>query len=265
MKNILNFYSWISENEERDDFYKKELNPLFWKKINEETPIDSGAEYYTFDQELRNKLLKIAEEFYKGLKFEAPIQDIQLTGSLANYNWTDKSDLDVHVLIDFSAIDDNTELVKKAVDGLRFIWNLRHKIKIRGFETEFYVQDIKEPHTASGLFSLLNNEWIRIPKYNPPEIDYKDVEEKFRGIVAEITEMDSLLNSSNFSDATEVEIYNHAVSLKNKIMNMRREGLAREGEFSVENLVFKKLRNEGYIEKIIELISKAYSNIYNEE
>lgn len=264
MKNILNFYSWLSESQERNDFYKNELNSSFWSKSNEDIPADAGAEYYTFDQELRKKLLKIAEDFYKALKFEAPIEDIQLTGSLANYNWTDKSDLDVHVLIDFSVIDENTELVRKAVDSLRFIWNIRHKLKIRGYDVELYLQDINAPHTASGLFSLLDNKWIRIPKYNPPEIDYKDVDEKFHGMIADITEMGNLINSSNFSNVTEEEIYNHAVSLKNKIMNMRREGLAREGEFSVENLVFKKLRNEGYIEKTIELISKAYSNIYNE-
>ena len=265
MKNILNFYSWISENEGRNDFYKDELNTSFWQKINSDIPDDSGAEYYSFDEKLRNKLLEIAKDFYKDLKFEAPIEDIQLTGSLANYNWTDKSDLDVHVLIDFSLIDENKDLVKKAVDGLRFIWNIRHKLKIRGYDVELYLQDVNEQHTASGLFSLLNNKWVRIPKYNPPEIDYKDVDEKFHGLTSDILEMENLVNSSNFINATEVEIYNHSVSLKNKIMNMRREGLAREGEFSVENLVFKKLRNEGYIEKVIELISKAYSNIYNEE
>ena len=52
--------------------------------------------------------------------------------------------------------------------------------------------------------------------------------------------------------------------MKDKILKMRREGLAKDGEFSVENLSFKKLRNEGYIEKVIELISKAYTNMYNE-
>lgn len=265
MKNVLNFYSWLSENEDRDDFYKKELNPSFWSKLNDGIPDNSEAENYTFDKELKNKLLKIAEDFYKALKFEVPIEDIQLTGSLANYNWTDKSDLDVHVLIDFSGIDENTDLVKKAADGLRFIWNIRHKIKIRGYDVELYLQDINEQHTASGLFSLLNNKWIRIPKYNPPEIDYKDVDEKFRGIVSDILEIENLINSSNFNNVSEIEIYNHSLDLKSKIMNMRREGLARSGEFSVENLVFKKLRNEGYIEKIIELSSKAYSNIYNEE
>ena len=251
MKNILNFNAWLFENEERDDFYKKELNPSFWKDDK-------------FDPQIREKLLKIAKDFYEALKLTAPIKDIQLTGSLANYNWTDKSDLDVHVLIDFNDVDDNVELVKKALDGARFIWNLRHNIKLRGFDVELYIQDIHEPHTASGLFSLLNNEWIRIPKYNPPDIDYKDVDKKYQGIISDILQMENLMATSDFSSFSEEELYNHAQKLKKKIMDMRKEGLAREGEFSVENLVFKKLRNEGYIEKIIELISKAYTNIYNE-
>jgi hypothetical protein len=251
LNKILNFYAWISETEERNDFYKKELNPSFWQG-------DS------FDPEVRKKLLKIASDFYEALKITVPIKDIQLTGSLANYNWTDKSDLDVHVLIDFSEIDENVDLVKKALDGARFIWNLRHKVKIRGYDTELYIQDINEPHTASGLFSLKNNEWIRIPNYNPPDIDYKDVDKKFQGYVSEIHEMENLLSTSNFSSVTPDEIYLHAIKIKKKILEMRKEGLSRGGEFSVENLAFKKLRNEGYIEKIIELISKAYTNMYNE-
>lgn len=251
MKNILNFYSFANEQEERNDFYKKELNPSFW----------TGD---SFDPKIREKLIKLAENFYKSLNLSVPISDIQLTGSLANYNWTDKSDLDVHILVDFSKIDDNIDLVKKALDGMRFIWNLRHKVILRGHDVEIYIQDIEFPHTASGLFSLMNNKWIRVPKYNPPDIDYNDVDKKFDGIVSEILEMENLMNSANFSSVSEEEIYEHGVKLKSKIMKMRTEGLARAGEFSVENLVFKKLRNEGYIQKIIELISKAYTNIYNE-
>jgi len=251
LKNILNFYSFVNEQEHRNDFYKNELNNSFWKG-------DS------FDPQIREKLIKIAEDFYSSLNLNVPISDIQLTGSLANYNWTDKSDLDVHILVDFSKIDDNVDLVKKSLDGMRFIWNLRHKVILRGHDVEVYIQDIEFPHTASGLFSLMNNKWIRVPKYNLPEIDYNDVDKKFDGIVSEILEMENLINSTNFSSVSEEEIYQHAVKLKSKIMKMRTEGLAREGEFSVENLVFKKLRNEGYIQKIIELISKAYTNIYNE-
>lgn len=252
MVSILNYNSWLHENKlERNDFYKEELNPSFWKDNK-------------FDQGIRKKLLMIANDFFSALKFSAKIRDIQLTGSLANYNWTDKSDFDVHVLIDFSEVDDNTELVKRAVDGARFMWNLKHNIKIKGFDVELYAQDINEPHTASGLFSLLNNKWIRIPKFNPPEIDYKDVDKKFQGIVSDILNVENVVSTLNFSGVTPEEIYTLTVKLKKKILDMRKEGLARSGEFSVENLVFKKLRNEGYIEKIIDLISKSYTNIYNE-
>ena len=251
MKNILSFYSFINEQEERNDFYKKELNNSFWKGES-------------FDPEIREKLISIANDFYKDLKLDIPIEDIQLTGSLANYNWTDKSDLDVHILIDFSKIDDNVDLVKKALDGVRFIWNLRHKVFLRGHDVEVYIQDINAPHTASGLFSLMNNKWIRIPKYSPPEIDYNDVDKKFDGIVSEIVHMENLVNTSDFSSVSKEEIYEYTKKLKAKILKSREEGLRKDGEFSVENLVFKKLRNEGYIQKIIELISKAYVNIYNE-
>ena len=147
---------------------------------------------------------------------------------------------------------------------MRFMWNLRHKIVLRGYDVELYIQDIKEPHIASGLYSLLNNEWLRIPKYNPPDIDYNDIDKKYLGLVSEINEVENLLDNSNFSQASEEELYQYALRIKKKILDMRKQGLAREGEFSVENLVFKKLRSEGYIEKIIEMISKAYINIYNE-
>jgi hypothetical protein len=144
------------------------------------------------------------------------------------------------------------------------MWNLRHKIVLRGYDVELYIQDIKEPHIASGLYSLLNNQWLRTPKYNPPDIDYNDVDKKYLGLVSEINEVENLINSSNFSEASEEELYQYALRIKKKILDMRKQGLAREGEFSVENLVFKKLRSDGYIEKIIEMISKAYINIYNE-
>jgi antitoxin component YwqK of YwqJK toxin-antitoxin module len=41
--------------------------------------------------------------------------------------------------------------------------------------------------------------------------------------------------------------------IKDKIKNMRKNGLYKEGEYSTENLVFKVLRNSGYLEKVINL------------
>jgi hypothetical protein len=246
---IKNFTNWVLNE---DQFYQKELNTLFWENLN-------------FDQNVRAKLLKIAEEFYATFKLPIPIEDIQLTGSLANYNWTPKSDLDVHVLIDFGKINPDLELVKKSVDGQRFVWNLRHNVIIRNHDIELYLQDIREPHVASGLFSLLNNDWIRVPKYNPPQIDENDVQKKFDGIVNDVNQLQALLDGvSDQSGITPRELYEHSEKVKSRIMKMRKEGLAERGEFSVENLVFKKLRNEGYIQKLIDLISASYDKIYSE-
>jgi len=245
---IRNYEDW-SLNEGK--YYQKELNPTFWSEEKE------------FDPEVREKLLKIAKEFYKSLELKAPIQDIELTGSMANYNWTRYSDLDVHILIDFTEINDDKDLVKKAIDGQRFMWNLRNNIVIRKHDVELYVQDIKEPHIASGLYSLQKNDWIRVPKFDPPEIDEKDVQKKFEGIVNDIDQMEEKLKEKKDSMDPR-ELFNHGEKLKAKIMKMRKEGLDREGEMSVENLVFKQLRNEGYMEKLIDLIAKAYANIYNE-
>jgi predicted nucleotidyltransferase len=246
-------------------FYNDELNPVFWtKKKNKD-----GETEWVFDQRVRKKLLRIAEEFFE--KFDEilkqkDIVDIQLTGSLANFNYTDLSDLDVHVIVNLKGIDDeNPKILKSALDGIRFIWNLRHNISIRGYDVELYVQDKDEPHSASALFSLLNNEWVKNPVFDPPEIDEKDVNKKYESIAYEIDQLHTRLLSLASLPSNAKTLYTRANKLKEKIMKMRKEGLAKDGEFAIGNLAFKKLRNEGYIEKLIDLISEAYDKIYNEK
>lgn len=210
--------------------------------------------------EIRTKLLAIANDFWSSLKLNAAVLDIQLTGSLANYNWTKYSDLDVHVIIDFAQVDKNTGLVRSALDGMRFVWNQRHPVTVEGYDVECYVQDKNEQHTSSGLFSLMKGEWIAVPQYNPPQVDERDVNEKVRVFKSELREILSRMKLAKGEDARD--LFDYLKRLKNKISKERQEGLSRAGEFSVENVVFKRLRNDGTIEKIIDSIGKAYANIY---
>ena len=245
-------------------FYNDGLNQVFWTKKTKGDDVE-----WTLDQRVRKKLLRIANEFFE--KFddilkEKDIVDIQLTGSLANFNYTKLSDLDVHVIVNLDGVDDdNPQILKSALDGIRFIWNLRHNISIRGYDVELYVQDSKEPHITSGLFSLLNNEWIKNPVFDPPEIDEKDVDKKFQSIAYEIEQLHTRLVASSVLPHNAKELYKRSTKLKEKIMKMRKEGLSKKGEFSVGNLAFKKLRNEGYIEKLIDINSESYDKIYNEK
>jgi hypothetical protein len=246
-------------------FYHDELNPIFWKKKKDK----DGRIEWVFDQRVRRKLLRIAKDFYE--KFPEllkgrVIKDIQLTGSLSNYNYTNFSDLDVHVLVNLEGIDDeNPKILKAAIDGIRFIWNLRHNISIRGYDTELYLQSEDEPHDSSGLFSLLNNEWIKTPVFNPPVMDEMDVDKKYDSISSEIDKLQTKLRDLSDLPSNAKPLYKRCLKLKDKIQKMRKESLSRDGEMSIGNLVFKKLRNEGYIEKLIDTISKSYDKIYTEK
>jgi hypothetical protein len=242
---VKGFKEWISEKVE----YHQELNPKVWQD-NQMKP------------ELRAKLLEIAKDFWTALKLEIPVEDIQLTGSIANYNWTSASDFDVHVIIDFSKIDPNVELVRKALDGQRFMWNQRHPVVIQGHDVELYAQDKNEQHVSSGLFSLLRNQWIVTPSYNPPQVDEKDVNEKIRVIKSELKEVRKKVKGAEGEEAKR--LYDYLERIKKKIMADRKVGLATGGEFSVENLVFKELRRDGIIEDIIDLMSSLYSKQYSE-
>ena len=238
---------------EESNYYNDTLHPQFWDE-------------FEFKEDILKPILKIVDDFVKDDAHISPemVEDVQLTGSLANYNYSEYSDLDVHILLDFADINKDEEIVKRALDGKRFIWNLRHDIKFNGHEVELYFQDIHEPHVASGLFSLSGNRWIKKPKYEKPEVDHEDVVKKANSFKKELDLLADVLD--NISDEKEFSLINRrAKKLKEKIMRMRKEGLAGKGEFSVENLAFKTLRNDQTIARLNDLIIKSYDLMYSKE
>ena len=247
MKHIKYFSTSINEKL----VYNRILNPNFWQ---------NGK----FDQEVRTKLLQIANDFYTDLKVEAPIIDVTLTGSMANYMWSDNSDLDIHVIIDFTGIDDNIELVAQALDGKRFVWNLRHPVTIKGYDVELYMQDSNKPHFSSGVYSIMKDEWLIKPVWDPPTIDMPYVAKRVNAFKLEIEEIERMLKDPDLESDDARFLSDRVSVLKQKIMKARKIGLERDGEFAVENLVFKELRNLGYIERLINAGSKSYSAIYSD-
>lgn len=235
----------------KEQFYNEQLHPRFYNDDKE------------FDPEVRKKLLDIAWDFADKTETTEHIQDIQLTGSMANYNYTKYSDLDVHLLLDFKDINKDEDLVKKALDGSRFVWNQRHDIIIREHEIELYFQDVDEPHAASGLYSLLDDQWLREPKYDPPEVDERDVLKKAEQYERDIDILYDKLSEAISTSQAE-QLHQAGDKLREKIHKMRKDSLVREGEFGIGNLAFKHLRNTRAIEKLIDATTGAYDKIYNE-
>lgn len=239
-------------NEERKVSYKKKLSPDLWEdgKIIER---------------IKNKLIRIGKDFYEDLDADTELIDIYFTGSMCNYNYSADSDIDIHIIMDFEDVSDNIKLVKKAMDGQRFIWNLRHSINIKGHDVELYVQDSSEKHTASAIYSLLYDKWVVEPKYNPPQVEQKFVDMKYDAKAYDIDELDRISKDEELTDPYECEAYyEKSKEMKTKIMKSRKEGLDLNGEFSVDNLVFKKLRKSGKIKKLINTISRFYDKMYSQ-
>jgi hypothetical protein len=195
--------------------------------------------------EIRKKLLEISDNFIESLGVEFFVHDIVLTGSLANYNWSNFSDVDLHILIDFDELEYPKDLVKEFFDAKKNVWNENHNVIVKGFDVEMYVQDVKEPHISSGVYSILHNNWVVKPKKNAPKIDDRKILEKGEEYAKKI---DSLIKKSKTMD-----ILDKIDNLRKKIKAFRQSGLDDGGEYSYENLTFKLLRRNGYIEKLLNL------------
>jgi hypothetical protein len=218
--------------------YNTTLNPAIWTRGNILKP------------EVREKLLEIAQKFIEFMDIDLHPVDIIITGSSANYNWTQESDLDLHLVIDKEKFQELCPIfTEDFFADKKTLWNEHHEISIYGLPVEVYSQDEKEPHVATGVYSILNDEWIVKPKYQPPTVDEMSVLTKTKQFVNEIDKM--IEANADYEDA---------VKLKDKLGRYRRAGLQSGGEFSVENLVFKELRRNGYLGKLREYIRSTFSD-----
>tara|TARA_B100000941_G_C28462816_1_gene531746 strand:- start:386 stop:1225 length:840 start_codon:yes stop_codon:yes gene_type:complete len=230
---------------------------LIPKKILNKSVWSAGK----IDPKVNEKLLQIAEDFYNHLNEEVPglpeLEDVIFTGSLASYNYHSMSDIDLHLLIDFNELDVNDkDVLEKYFAAKRINWNKAHNIFINGHEVEIYVQDKNEKHLANGIYSIKNNNWIKIPKKEEVSIDLETAEKKYKNIANEIKELSNMYDGEEYS-----KVYEKSQLLKNKIKNMRQSGLNDEGIYSAENMAFKLLRNNMDLEKLSNLKNNSYDKL----
>ena len=144
-----------------------ELNPKIWDEDEK------------MDPTVRKTLLKIADDYFESLELpNIDIEDVTMTGSLSNYNWSKYSDVDLHILIDYNDLPMDEELVQDFLKSKSSAWNKEHDVKIYGYDVELYVQDIDEEHHSTGVYSILKNEWVTKPKMEKISFNDKSVKDK---------------------------------------------------------------------------------------
>jgi hypothetical protein len=213
---------------------QSQLNPVLWKD-------DSIPE------KIRLGLLKIAKRFYEFLDIDASVRDVILTGSAANYNWTPGSDIDLHVVIDYSQVNKNIDLVRNLMMAKKSIWNSTYPLRINDMDIELYAQDATEPHTSTGVYSLLSDKWVNKPTRVDIQIDDQKIAEKAKPFAYMIDNI----------DVNRADVLSDIDRLRDKLKKFRKCGLDTGGEYSMENLAFKWLRNNGYLARLSKLREKV--------
>ena len=210
--------------------YHNNLNPKLW---------DDGK----LKSEVRGKLIQFAETWRDFAMIpKEMVQDIVMTGGNANYNYTDQSDIDVHLVVDRDGFGLPRDFIDQFLQDKKILWTMTHPdIKVYGYPLEPYAQDPSETIPMNqGQYSLMNDQWIQMP--TNLNIDFtgnqvlQDKVDHYKQVI------DRLIRSNASSNALK--------AIKNKITSARGPAIAKGGEFSLENLVFKELRNQGYIDKI---------------
>lgn len=214
--------------------YNKTLCPLLWHGMK-------------LDREARIHLLQIAKDFYEKTEFKAPVLDIFLMGSAANYNWTPESDVDIHVLISFKQLQMPEDTAEKAVKTAASAWNNEHVIRIKGHKVEMNLQSAedKKPH-VTGMYSLVKDTWVRKPQRDFPNVNRVT-------IVSKYTQLKDYIEKAIQSSERD-----YMKSVKEYVDAFRQYGLDTKGELSMENLVFKILRSRGILKKLKNAITVTY-------
>jgi hypothetical protein len=209
------------------------LNPLLWDD-------------FRLRPDVREGLLKIAKKFYQFVQVPAAVHDVIVTGSQTSYTYTDYSDLDLHIIVEYGSV-----ACDQPVDELfrtkRDLWRDRHTITVKGVPVECYVEDLDQPVTGSS-YSLLKNTWVNKPS-RPDNIDEDDLDRVAQAWIIVITQALRL---------GELAALEHARDL---LKDYRRVGLRQQGELGRANLVFKSLRNTG----VVDLLTRAIRTLQDRE
>lgn len=214
------------------------LNPKFWKSDMQLKP------------DVRQKVLEIVDEFKENVTDMTGIElnplDIYIVGSNASYNYTDKSDLDVHIVINFDTIDDNTGLVQSLMNFQKSEFNKGYDITIYDTDVELYVEDINSSTMSNGIFSVMQDQWIK----KPEPIEVPEIE----GLEDAVDEWKEKINAAlDSKDPTQIS------KTIDDLYILRKNGLLSTGEYGKDNQTFKDVRNLGLLKDLKDSYMKLRS------
>ncbi len=231
----------LAEDIEKHD----SLNPVLWNEDN------------TLKEEVIKKINEIVDVFVNDLKdsnIELSIKDIIIIGSNANYNYTKDSDIDIHIITEKSSLKCDEKIAEALYGAYRSIFNSKYEINFYDIPVELYVEIEDSPRVSNGIYSVKQEKWLSEPKMvEIPDLDtdkfdaqFKMWEDKYLSIIDDY-------KNGLLEDESDV------IDYINEIYEVRKKGLSKEGEYGIPNLIFKEVRNKGYLDNLKELKNELIS------
>lgn len=227
---------------------KNELNNKFW--INNK-----------LNSRVRLRLLDIADDFIDELAIPSiKPKDIVLTGSIANFNWSKYSDIDVHIIVNYKELYKDKSFIEDYFNSKKELWSNNHDdLKIYGLPVEIYVEDENSKTYSSGVYSLNKNEWIKEPEdFQDAKLNEDYIKEYSANLMNKIDNIEKQLKKED--DNHKILLLGEKIKkIFNKLKKLRKESLKTKGEMSSGNIIWKLFRRMGYLDKIWDIIYNTYN------
>ena len=211
-------------------------------------------------EEVKDHLLQVSHDFMDFMDLDVNIHDLLLVGSMAGYNYSKHSDIDLHIVLDFKDISEDKDLLQRYFSLAKSKWNRSRGTILFGHDVEVYVEDMEDERIPTATYSLTKGDWINRPKRDKMAIDYDGVTKKVNEKMSEIDELENLFQAEEYEEAYEM-----GMSLRSKLRSFRQSGLDRDGEYSNENLAFKVLRRSKSLDRLNDITKKSYKNMRSAE
>ena len=202
--------------------------------------------------EVRDKIIEIVLSFENYINCPISIIDIQLVGSNASYNYTDNSDIDIHVIASFEAVSQEEALLQSLYDAKKSAFNKDFDITIKGLEVELYVENVESNVVSNGIYSVCEDMWVKKPQ-RIENIEHYDTS----------TELESWTNK--IKDVLSGGGMEDIVDCTNSLYLMRKNSIAVEGEYGKGNQLFKEIRDAGLIRALKDAYRQDVSKILSLE
>lgn len=207
------------------------LNPKIWENDK-------------LKSEVKDKLEEIIDQFILELHdndIPVKVLDARLVGSNASFNYTENSDMDVHLIVNTQEASCDTNVLTLLYNYFKSNFNDKYDISIHGIPVELYIEDVGASAVSNGIYSIYDDEWIKYPEpVEVPDIDISDdfavLERRYKNIIED-------------NDAEGAE------ELLDELYLRRKDSLATEGEYGRDNLLFKQFRSEGYLDGLKEVLN----------